>query len=60
MTFNEKVVHRLLISLVFTAINWVLIDWLIVEIPFWRYLIVEVFLVVSLKFYTFTIRKLNL
>jgi hypothetical protein len=60
MSSVDKVVHRLLISLVFTALNWVVVDFLIVDVSFWRYLIIELFLVVSLKFYTFTTRKLNL
>jgi hypothetical protein len=60
MSSVEKVVNRLLISLVFTALNWIVVDFFIVEISFWRYLIIELFLVVSLKFYTFTTRKMNL
>jgi hypothetical protein len=60
MSSVEKVVNRLLISLVFTALNWIVVDFFIVEISFWRDLIIELFLVVSLKFYTFTTRKMNL
>jgi len=60
MSSVEKVVNRLLISLVFTALNWVVVDFFIVDVSFWRYLIIELFLVVSLKFYTFTTRKMNL
>lgn len=59
MSSVEKVVHKLLISLVFTLVNWVIVDNLIVEIPFWKYLIIELFLVISMKFYTFTTRKLD-
>jgi hypothetical protein len=60
MSSVEKVVNKLLISLVFTALNWVVVDFFIVDVSFWRYLIIELFLVISLKFYTFTTRKLNL
>lgn len=60
MSSVEKVVHRLLISIVFTVFNWIVIDFFIVDLPFWKYLIIELFLVISLKFYTFTTRKLNL
>lgn len=60
MSSVEKVVNRLLISLVFTALNWVVVDFFIVDVSFWRYLIIELFLVISLKFYTFTTRKMNL
>lgn len=60
MSSVEKVVHRLLISIVFTVLNWIVIDFFIVDLPLWRYLIIELFLVISLKFYTFTTRKLKL
>ena len=60
MSSVEKVVHKLLISIVFTVLNWIVVDFLIVDISFWRYLIIELFLVISLKFYTFTTRKLDL
>lgn len=60
MSSVEKVVNRLLISLVFTALNWIVVDFFIVDVSFWRYLIIELFLVISLKFYTFTTRKMNL
>lgn len=60
MSLPEKVIHRLLISLVFSFFNWMLIDWLIVELPFWKYIIIELFLVVSMKFYIFTTRKMKL
>ena len=60
MSSVEKVVNKLLLSLVFTALNWIVVDFFIVDVSFWRYLIIELFLVVSLKFYTFTTRKMNL
>lgn len=59
MSSVEKVVHKLLISLVFTLVNWVIVDNFIVEVPFWKYLIIEVFLVISMKFYTFTTLKID-
>lgn len=60
MSSREKAIHRLLISIVFTLFNWMIVDWLIVDISVWRYLIIEVFLVISMKFYIFTTRKMNL
>lgn len=56
----EKGIHRFLISALFTLLNWVIVDNLIVTISFWKYLIVEVLLVVSMKFSIFTTRKLKL
>lgn len=60
MSVTERQIHRALISLVFSVINWILIDLLLVDLPFWKYFIIELFLVVSMKFYIFTTRKLNL
>lgn len=60
MSFNERVIHRFLISCVFTIFNWIIVDNFLIEIPLWKYLIIELFLVISLKFYTFTIRKIKL
>lgn len=60
MSSIERVINRLLISLLFTMLNWVLVDWLIVELPLWKYIIIELFLIVSMKFYIFTTRKMNL
>lgn len=60
MSSTERVINRLLISLVFTMLNWVLVDWLVIELPLWKYIIIELFLVVSMKFYIFTTRKMNL
>jgi hypothetical protein len=60
MSSLEKVIHKLFLSLVFTIINWIVIDHFIVEISFIKYIFVEVLLLVSMKFYIFTTRKLNL
>ena len=60
MSVLERQIHRALISLVFSIINWMLIDYLLVDLPFWKYFIIELFLVVSMKFYIFTTRKMNL
>jgi hypothetical protein len=60
MSKVEKIVHRLFISLVFSIMNWMLIDWLIIELPVWKYFVIELFLVISMKFYIFTTRKMKL
>jgi hypothetical protein len=60
MSKVEKAVHRLLISIVFSVVNWILIDWLIIELPLWKYFLIELFLVISMKFYIFTTRKMKL
>jgi hypothetical protein len=60
MSNVEKIIHRLFISLVFSIMNWMLIDWLIIELPVWKYFVIELFLVISMKFYIFTTRKMKL
>jgi hypothetical protein len=60
MSKVEKIVHRLFISLVFSIMNWMLIDCLIIELPVWKYFVIELFLVISMKFYIFTTRKMKL
>lgn len=60
MSPTERRIHKALISLVFSLINWMIIDYTLVDLPFWKYFIIELFLVVSMKFYIFTTRKMNL
>jgi hypothetical protein len=56
----EKVIHKLFISIMFSITNWIIIDNFIVEISLIKYIFVEILLLVSMKFYIFTTRKLNL
>ena len=60
MTKAEKIIHGLLISIVFSLFNWIVIDYLIVDIPVYKYVFVELLLVASMKFYIFTIQKFKL
>lgn len=60
MSRYEKAIHRFFIGLVFSVVNWILIDQFLVELPLWKYIIIELFLVISMKFYIFTTRKMNL
>lgn len=60
MSKTEKAVHRLMISLGFSLLNWIIIDNLLVEISLWKYIFIELLLVFSMKFSIFTIRKLRL
>jgi len=60
MSISEKMIHRFLISLVFSLFNWVIIDHFIVELAFVKYIFVELFLLVSMKFYIFTTQKLKI
>lgn len=60
MSPTERRIHKALISLVFSFLNWMAIDYFLIDIPFWKYLIIELFLVFSMKFYIFTTRKMKL
>jgi hypothetical protein len=60
MTIREKVFHSLIISMCFSFINWKLIDFFLVKMSFWRYVAIELILIVSIKFFKFTKQKLNL
>lgn len=60
MSLFERVINKLIISIIFSIFNWIIINHFIVEIPFWQYFILEMLLIVSLKFYIFTIQKLQL
>lgn len=56
----EKGIHRLVISLCFSVLTWLIVDHFIVDLPLWKYFIIELLLVISWKFSIFTTRKLNL
>lgn len=60
MSPTEKTVHKLVLSIIYALFNWMIVNWLVVELSFWKYLIIELFLLVSMKFYIFTTRKMNL
>lgn len=60
MTLIEKTIHYTLIAILFSIINWFIIDNLVINISFWKYFIVELILVTSLKIFKFTIEKLKL
>jgi hypothetical protein len=60
MSVIEKFVHGFIISITLSIVNWFIIDNLIINIPFWKYFILELIFVVSMKLYKFTLQKLQL
>jgi len=60
MTNIEKIIHHFSLSVLFTLINWFIINFFIIEISFIKYFIIEIILVLSLKFYKFTLSKFKL
>jgi len=60
MTIKEKMIHTLVLSLMFSIISWLVVDNLIIDISFLKYFLIEIILIISLKFYKFTIQKFKL
>lgn len=60
MTLIEKTIHTLILSAIFSIICWFVVDNLIINISFLKYFLIEIILIISLKFYKFTIRKFKL
>jgi hypothetical protein len=55
----EKTLHSFFLSIVFTLLNWVLVDNLVVGMKFWQYVAIEIVILVSYKLYQFTFNKIN-
>lgn len=60
MSITEKFIHSFLIAVVFSILCWLIITNFVIEISFWKYIIIEIILAVSKKLYTFTIQKTHL
>jgi hypothetical protein len=60
MSIREKFLHGFIISILLSVVNWFIIDKLIINIPLWKYFILELIFVVSMKLYKFTLQKLQL
>lgn len=57
---TQTAIQKIAIASLFTLLNYLIISTCIVDLSFWKYLIVEFVLIISYKFYNFTISKLNL
>jgi hypothetical protein len=60
MTIKEKFFHSFIIGILFSIINWLIIDNFIIKLSIFKYILIEFLLVISIKFYKFTKLKLNL
>lgn len=60
MSETEKSINRLIISGFFSFFTYLLITNYIVEMPFLKYFLIEIVLVISLKIFTFTVQKTKL
>jgi hypothetical protein len=60
MTLKQKILHSIFLGILFSIINWLLIDNLIINLSIYKYVFIEIVLVISIKLYKFTKLKLNL
>lgn len=60
MTVKEKMIHSFTLALLISIINWIIIDSFIIEISFFKYFLIEIILILSIKLYKFTKQKLGL
>jgi hypothetical protein len=60
MTIREKIVHSLLISILFSTLNWLIIDNFILNLSVTKYIFIEIVLIISIKLFKFTKLKLKL
>jgi hypothetical protein len=60
MTIREKVIHSFLLAVFISIINWLVISKFIVEMSIFKYFLIEIILILSIKLFTFTKQKLGL
>jgi hypothetical protein len=60
MTVREKFFHSFFLGVLFSIINWIIIDNFIINVSILRYIFIELTLVISIKLFKFTTLKLNL
>lgn len=56
----EKAINKTILSVLFSILNWTIISKFIIEIPFYKYFIIEILLIVSMKIYIFTTQKFKI
>jgi|Laugrespbdmm15sn_2_1035079.scaffolds.fasta_scaffold27746_3 hypothetical protein len=60
MTIREKIIHSFFLAIFISIINWLIIFKFIVEISIFKYFLIEIILILSIKLFTFTKQKLGL
>lgn len=60
MTLFEKFLHGILLGLAFSFLNWMFVNLLVLKISIFDYFLIELILVISIKIFIFTKRKLKL
>jgi hypothetical protein len=56
---GSKVFQRLLLSFTFSFVTWMIVDLVLITIPFWKCFIFEIFIVLMLKLYIFVCIKFD-
>jgi|LakMenEpi03Aug12_release.lakeMendotaPanAssembly.Ray.scaffolds.fasta_scaffold81400_4 hypothetical protein len=44
-----KVLNKIIIGILFSILSWTIIDKLIVELPLWKYIIIEILIITIFK-----------
>lgn len=53
-------IHRLLLSILFSLINWKLIDLILIDIPVWKYFIIEFSILGMVRLLIYTYEMLGI
>lgn len=57
---KSNIIHRILISIIVTTTMWFIVDKLIIEIPFWKYYLLEFIFIISMKILIFIVTYFQL
>jgi len=56
----EKIIHKVLLSALFSILCWIIVTNFIIEISFFRYFLIELILILSIRLLKFTLIKLKI
>jgi len=56
----NKGIHRTLLSLIITAVIWIVVDNFIINIPIWKYFLLEYIFIFSMKILIFMVNFFQL
>jgi hypothetical protein len=60
MKTYAKVIHRIILSTLFSILTWIIVKSFIIEITFLRYFLVELILYFSMNLLKFTLQKFKI
>ena len=53
-------IHRLILSILLSLVNWMLIDKLLIDIPVWKYFIIEISILTMVKVLVYFYNELGI